>query len=102
MYQPARVRLSYRWRPEGSSRAAARRSPPLRVARLLSPSEVVASAWGRSVSIIPRPRRLREGDRKGEQRAMMPKRDFMEMTWTEIAKGDVERWIAVLSVAAVE
>ena len=29
---------------------------------------------------------------------MMPKRDFMEMTWTEIAKGDVERWIAVLSV----
>jgi creatinine amidohydrolase len=33
---------------------------------------------------------------------MMPKRDFMEMTWTEIAAGDVGRWIAVLPVAAIE
>lgn len=33
---------------------------------------------------------------------MMPKRDFMEMTWTDIAAGDVGRWIAVLPVAAVE
>jgi creatinine amidohydrolase len=33
---------------------------------------------------------------------MMPKRDFMEMTWPDIASAEVERWIAVLPVAAVE
>jgi creatinine amidohydrolase len=33
---------------------------------------------------------------------MMPKRDWTEMTWTEVAAGDAERWIAVLPVAAVE
>jgi creatinine amidohydrolase len=33
---------------------------------------------------------------------MMPKRDWTEMTWTEVAAGDTERWIAVLPVAAVE
>jgi len=33
---------------------------------------------------------------------MMPKRQWTEMTWTEIAAGDTERWIAVLPVAAVE
>jgi creatinine amidohydrolase len=31
----------------------------------------------------------------------MPRRDFMEMTWTDIAPGEA-RWIAVLPVAAVE
>jgi creatinine amidohydrolase len=33
---------------------------------------------------------------------MMPKRDWTEMTWTEVAAGDTGRWIAVLPVAAVE
>jgi len=33
---------------------------------------------------------------------MMPKRHFAEMTWTDIAAGDTERWIAVLPIAAVE
>jgi creatinine amidohydrolase len=33
---------------------------------------------------------------------MMPKRDWTEMTWTDVAAGDTERWIAVLPVAAVE
>jgi creatinine amidohydrolase len=33
----------------------------------------------------------------------LPRRDFMEMTWQEIAgAGDVGRWIAVLPLAAVE
>jgi len=33
---------------------------------------------------------------------MMPKRDWTEMTWTDVAAGDTQRWIAVLPVAAVE
>ncbi|HMA72665.1 MAG TPA: creatininase family protein [Xanthobacteraceae bacterium] len=33
---------------------------------------------------------------------MMPKRDWMEMTWTDVAAGDTRRWIAVLPVAAIE
>jgi creatinine amidohydrolase len=33
---------------------------------------------------------------------MMPKRDWAEMTWTDVAAGLTERWIAVLPVAAVE
>jgi creatinine amidohydrolase len=33
---------------------------------------------------------------------MMPKRDWTEMTWTDVAAGDTKRWIAVLPVAAVE
>jgi creatinine amidohydrolase len=33
---------------------------------------------------------------------MMPKRDFMEMTWPDLASAEVRRWIAVLPVAAVE
>lgn len=33
---------------------------------------------------------------------MMPKRDWTEMTWTDVAAGDAKRWIAVLPVAAVE
>jgi creatinine amidohydrolase len=33
---------------------------------------------------------------------MMPKRDWTEMTWTDVAASDTERWIAVLPVAAVE
>ncbi len=33
---------------------------------------------------------------------MMPKRDWTEMTWTKVAAGDTQRWIAVLPVAAVE
>src|SRR5215475_2261307 len=33
---------------------------------------------------------------------MMPKRDWTEMTWTDVATGDTERWIAVLPLAAVE
>jgi creatinine amidohydrolase len=33
---------------------------------------------------------------------MTPKRDWTEMTWTDVAAGDTERWIAVLPVAAVE
>lgn len=33
---------------------------------------------------------------------MMPKRDWTEMTWTDVAAGDTGRWIAVLPVAAVE
>jgi creatinine amidohydrolase len=32
----------------------------------------------------------------------MPKRDWMEMSWTDVAAGDTGRWIAVLPVAAVE
>ncbi len=32
----------------------------------------------------------------------MPKRDWTEMTWTDVAAGDTRRWIAVLPVAAVE
>jgi creatinine amidohydrolase len=33
---------------------------------------------------------------------MMPRRDWTEMTWTDVAAGDTGRWIAVLPVAAVE
>ncbi len=33
---------------------------------------------------------------------MLPKRDWMEMTWQDIAGGDTARWIAVLPLAAVE
>ena len=33
---------------------------------------------------------------------MLPKRDWMEMSWQEIAEGEVARWIAVLPLAAVE
>ena len=32
----------------------------------------------------------------------MPRHDFMEMTWTDIARSEAARWIAVLPVAAVE
>src|SRR5258708_19538654 len=35
-------------------------------------------------------------------RNMMPKRDWTEMEWPEVAAGDTKRWIAVLPVAAVE
>jgi creatinine amidohydrolase len=33
---------------------------------------------------------------------MLPKRDWTEMTWQDFGSGGVERWIAVLPVAAVE
>ena len=33
---------------------------------------------------------------------MLPKRHWMEMTWTDLAAADRRRWIAVLPVAAVE
>ena len=33
---------------------------------------------------------------------MLPLRDWMEMTWQDIAGGDTARWIAVLPLAAVE
>ena len=33
---------------------------------------------------------------------MLPKRNWMDMTWPEIAEGDTARWIAVLPLAAVE
>ena len=33
---------------------------------------------------------------------MLPKRNWMEMTWQEIAAGETARWIAVLPLAAVE
>ncbi len=33
---------------------------------------------------------------------MLPRRHFMEMTWTDLAGADTGRWIAVLPVAAVE
>jgi creatinine amidohydrolase len=33
---------------------------------------------------------------------MLPKRDWTEMSWTDVAAGDTQRWIAVLPVAAVE
>jgi len=33
---------------------------------------------------------------------MLPKRNWMDMTWPEIAAGDTARWIAVLPLAAVE
>src|SRR5262252_1665563 len=32
----------------------------------------------------------------------LPKRDWLDMTWQEIAAADTRRWIAVLPVAAVE
>ena len=32
----------------------------------------------------------------------LPKRDWMEMTWQEIAGAETGRWIAVLPLAAVE
>jgi creatinine amidohydrolase len=33
---------------------------------------------------------------------MLPRRHWMEMTWTDLAGADMQRWIAVLPVAAVE
>jgi creatinine amidohydrolase len=33
---------------------------------------------------------------------MLPKRHWMEMTWTDLAAADTRRWIAVLPVAAIE
>jgi creatinine amidohydrolase len=33
---------------------------------------------------------------------MLPKRDWMDMTWEDFAAGEPSRWIAVLPVAAVE
>jgi len=37
-----------------------------------------------------------------ETRMSLPRRNWMEMTWQEIAGGDTGRWIAVLPLAAVE
>jgi creatinine amidohydrolase len=34
--------------------------------------------------------------------AMLPKRDWTEMTWTDLAGADTGRWIAILPLAAVE
>jgi creatinine amidohydrolase len=33
---------------------------------------------------------------------MLPKRDWMEMTWDDFSQGDPSRWIAVLPLAAIE
>ena len=33
---------------------------------------------------------------------MLPKRDWLEMTWQDFVGADTARWIAVLPVAAVE
>ena len=33
---------------------------------------------------------------------MLPKRDWMDMTWQDIAGAETGRWIAVLPLAAVE
>ena len=33
---------------------------------------------------------------------MLPKRDWVEMTWEDFTGADTARWIAVLPVAAVE
>jgi creatinine amidohydrolase len=33
---------------------------------------------------------------------MLPKRDWTEMTWTDLSGADTSRWIAILPVAAVE
>jgi hypothetical protein len=32
----------------------------------------------------------------------LPKRDWLEMTWQDIAGATTERWIAVLPLAAIE
>src|SRR5215470_18415025 len=34
--------------------------------------------------------------------SMLPKRDWTEMTWTDLHGADTSRWIAVLPLAAVE
>ena len=33
---------------------------------------------------------------------MLPRRDWMEMTWEDFSRGDPSRWIAVLPLAAIE
>ena len=33
---------------------------------------------------------------------MLPKRDWLEMTWEDFARGNPSRWIAVLPIAAIE
>ena len=33
---------------------------------------------------------------------MLPKRDWVEMTWQDIAGAETARWIAVLPLAAIE
>src|SRR5437764_909767 len=33
---------------------------------------------------------------------MLPKRDWMDLTWEDFGRGDPARWIAVLPTAAVE
>jgi len=33
---------------------------------------------------------------------VLPKRDWVEMTWEDFRDGDPARWIAVLPIAAVE
>src|SRR5919202_2210552 len=54
--------------------------------------------------IPPRHRILRHSvDPQGNrQDRMLPKRDWLEMTWQDLAGADTARWIAVLPVAAVE
>src|SRR6202051_1089435 len=49
-------------------------------------------------------RQRRENRGVGEDWRVMglPKRDWMEMTWQDVAGGDTGRWIAVLPLAAVE
>src|ERR1700724_463171 len=36
------------------------------------------------------------------KKSVLPKRDWVEMTWEDFAGGDPARWIAVLPVAAIE
>jgi creatinine amidohydrolase len=46
--------------------------------------------------------RIGEESEHGERTVTLPKRDWMEMTWQEIAGAETGRWIAVLPLAAVE
>jgi creatinine amidohydrolase len=39
---------------------------------------------------------------KASIKQMLPNRNWIDMTWAEVAAGDTRRWIAVLPVAAVE
>src|SRR5262249_36251256 len=54
--------------------------------RLLARPRVAARSWQANASARP----------------MLPKRDWLDMTWQDLAEADTARWIAALPVAAVE
>src|SRR6266566_1632435 len=104
---PDRIRRARPPRPSWWQRTACREFAPRQRCRSACwrasrtyPVQVQGFAWGSSSPNTPGTYANRIGN--ASDRHMMPKRDWTEMTWTDVAAGDTRRWIAVLPVAAVE